>query len=140
MTNCYCFVRMCCFLTFAICSAASISADEPELPKTLDGLEFRSINKFEVSVLPSGPVMSYRVLKFKDGEFNFSPSDYIVSGKYNWDPKRGEIGAASKDGKTYKGSYNPKTKILTWDGARYKAQTPNKTKGHDSKSSPRSKS
>lgn len=104
------------------------AGDEPGYPKSLDGLEFRSLYKFEIGALPTGPVTGYRKLKFHKGEFTYIPSDGIETGPYEWDPKTGKVEGKSLSEKVFKGKYDQAKKILTWEGVKYKILDPEKPK------------
>lgn len=114
-----------CLVLLSSLSSLAIAA-QPAIPKTLEDLKFRSVEQFEVSALPTGPVMGYRELSFKTKEFTYIPSDGIESGRYEWDAKKGDVIGTARSGKRYKGSYSPKTKILTWDGVKFKILPPAK--------------
>jgi hypothetical protein len=103
-------------------------AEEPKVPKTLDGLQFQSVKKFEIGALPTGPVMGFRSLNFKDGKFTYAPSDAIETGDYKWDATTGFVTGTGLSDKKFKGQYDAKSKTLTWDGAKYKVPEPSKPK------------
>ena len=107
---------------------ASAAPEESRYPKTLESLRFRSVEKFQTGALPTGPVFGHRTLDFRDGKFTYIPSDGIETGDYKWNPMTGKVEGTSLSGKIYKGQYDHRTKTLTWDGAKYKVQEPEKPK------------
>lgn len=93
--------------------------------KSLSGMKFQSVDKFVVGELPTGPVEGYRTIMFqKDRTFTYQQSDAVYTGRFQWDSKSGRLIAKISGGQLIKAKMDAKTKILDWDGAKYKQIVP----------------
>ena len=100
---------------------ASASGDEPGMPRTLAGKRFQSVKKFQVSVLPTGPVEGYRTVMFQEGgKFTYAPSDGLFAGDFTWDPRTGKVVGTALGGSRFTVRFDPRERVLDWDGAKYK--------------------
>jgi len=90
-------------------------------PKSLDGMQFKSVELLVGGALPNGVAMAHWTLKFTGTEFAWHHTDVIEIGNFTWDSKTSTVtatGLGAPDRK-YTGKYDPATKTLTWQGKKY---------------------
>lgn len=106
-------------MTWFALSAAS--ADEGEMPWTLAGKRFQSLEMFQIGVLPTGPVEGFRMVMFQDdGKFSYAPSDGLFAGDFTWDARTGKVVGTALGGRRFTGRFDLRTRVLLWDGAKYR--------------------
>src|SRR5262249_23693966 len=97
------------------------AAAAQDITDPLAGKQFRSLDKHEVGLGPKGVELGYWSLSFKGGTFSWRHSDVVESGKYEYNAKTGEITGRPRAGKlVYRGNYDAKTGVLTWEKVKYK--------------------
>lgn len=74
------------------------------------------------SVRYSGPVFGTRTVKFDKGHFTYVPNDGVYTGTYEWTPSSKKVVGTHGD-KKMNGEYDATSKVLTWEGAKYRLRS-----------------
>jgi hypothetical protein len=92
--------------------------DQIDFCNSLNGSSFESLEKLELGLGPSGAVLGYWKISFRNGKFQWSHSDVSENGTYTCSDSM--ITAKFSD-RTTTANYDPTTGILTWEEVEYKA-------------------